>query len=97
MLAESVLVARLIPPVVPSNCNAAVSEAASTYAWLSFLTMYIRPMSTAKPSMAIMATRQTPTVTKTNPRSRGRACGTVHNRSPCLELYGIALTMPLGE
>src|SRR5580765_6257103 len=56
-LVASVL-ARAMPAVLPSILSAAAIAAASTYAWVSFLTMKIWPRSTARPIAPIMAMAQ---------------------------------------
>src|ERR1700722_18750438 len=49
------VLARVMPAVVPSIWSAAAMAAASTYAWVSFLTMKMCPRSMAKPMAPIIA------------------------------------------
>src|ERR1700758_4144985 len=61
------VLARVMPAVVPSIWSAAAIEAASTYAWVSFLTMKMCPRSIARPMAPIRATAVTAIVRSTIP------------------------------
>jgi hypothetical protein len=58
----------VIPAEVPSNWRAAARLAESTYAWASFLAIYMRPMSRANPETPRRNVRLRQVATRMYPR-----------------------------